>query len=131
MPTPQVEVLTYLYGLGRERQARPTLVPLSAPTVPARELIAAHVRTEVARAVTTRSESLALHYILADDVRCAPTAADTIDAEAEVVRAWQGLAAQRFILTVDGEVVGDLEAPLALSERSLICFVRLVPMVGG
>lgn len=129
--TPQVEVRTFLYGLGQERQARPAQVALSAATVPARDLIAAHVRAEVARAATTRTESLALHYILADDARSAPAAADSIDVEAEVARALAGLRAQRFILTVDGEPVADLDTQLSLSERSLVCFVRLIPMVGG
>ncbi len=128
---PHIEVRTFLYGLGQERQARPTHLTLAASTVPARDLIAAHVRAEVAHATTTRSESLALHYILADDVRSAPPAADTIDPEAEVARAWEGLAARQFLLSVDGEAIVDLDTPLALSARSLVCFVRLIPLVGG
>lgn len=128
---PLVEIRTLLYGLGQERQARPNFVPLAERTLPARDLIAAHVRAEVARAATTRSASLALHYILADDVRAGVPAEATLDAEAEVARAWAGLAARRYILAVDGEAVADLDTALALSERSLVCFVRLIPLVGG
>lgn len=128
---PHVEVRTFLYGLGQEHQAHPNHVPLAASTVPARDLIAAHVRAEVARATLARSESLALHYILADDVRSAPLDTDTIDPEAEVIRAWDGLVRRRFMLSVDGEAIVDLDAPLVLSARSLVCFVRLIPLVGG
>lgn len=129
--TPQVEIRTFLYGLGQERQARPAFVPLQAQTLPARDLIAAHVRAEAARAATSRGESLALHYILADDVRGAPLAGAELDAEAEVGRALEGFAGRRFILSVDGEAVADLDAPLTLTERSRVCFVRLIPLVGG
>jgi hypothetical protein len=128
---PLVEVHTFLYGLGHERQARPALVPLSAKTVPARDLIAAHVRAEAIRAASSRSESLALHYILADDVRAPALAGEMLDPEAEVARAWEGFTSRRFLLSVDGEAVADLDAPLTLSERSLVCFVRLIPLVGG
>lgn len=127
----QVEIRTFLYGLGQERQARPARLPLETATLPARDLIATHVRAELSRAATFRSESLALHYILADDVRTSPPITDQIDAEAEVARAWAGFAARRYLLTVDGETVSDLDLPLSLSERSLVCFLRLIPLVGG
>lgn len=127
---PLVEIRTFLYGLGQERQARPSYVPLAARTVPARDLLAAHVRAEVERAAASHRESLALHFILADDVREGTPPAEALDAETVVACAWAGLAARRFILSVDGDVVPDLDTPLTLSERSLICLARLVTLTG-
>jgi hypothetical protein len=132
--TMTLEVTTHLYGLGSERHTPPVYVMLSERTLPVREVIAEHVRAEVDRAQQYRMSSLALHYMLADDLRAnpAPVAAPpTFDAEAEIRRAWAGLATGRYLLVVDGASVTDLDATLALTERSRVSFVRLLPLIGG
>jgi hypothetical protein len=131
--TMTLEITTHLYGLGAERRAPPVYVLLSERTLPAREIIAGHVRAEVARALELRASSLALHYLLDEDLRAnpIPTAAPALDTEAEIRRAWDGLAAGRYLLVLDGVSVSDLDAPLALTERSRVSFVRLLPLVGG
>jgi hypothetical protein len=109
-------------------------VLLTERTLSAREVIAEHVRAEVDRAQHYRISSLALHYMLADDLRAnpAPAAAPpTLDAETEIRRAWAGLAAGRYLLVVDGASVTDLDATLTLTERSRVSFVRLLPLIGG
>ncbi len=129
-----VEVTTRVFGLGGGRATAPTLVALPTRTLSARALIAEHVRVELAQMERRRKTSLALHYMLADDVRVQPAAtalAELPRAEAEIRRAWQGLAEQRYVLVVDGLAVDDLDAQLSLTERSAISFVRLLPLVGG
>jgi hypothetical protein len=129
--TTTLSVTTYVFGMGAERKAPPVLVPLSERTVTARTLIAEHVRAEVRRVQDARTTSLALHYLLADDPRRAAPPLASLDAEAETGRAYQGLRDQRYVLVVDGAGVHDLDAPLTLTERSVVCFVRLLPLIGG
>ncbi|MCU0493253.1 MAG: hypothetical protein MUD01_16830 [Chloroflexaceae bacterium] len=142
--TMTLEVSTCVYGLGRSATTPPLLLSLPAlssgaghaASLPARDLIAAHVRAEVERAHTTRVGSIALHYLLADDPRLKPTAAQpeatpTLRMEDEIARAWQGLAERRYMLLVDGMAVTDLDTPLTLTGRSRVNFVRLLPLIGG
>jgi hypothetical protein len=128
-----VAVTTVVYGMGISTQATPTYIELPEQQIPARTLVAAHVRAEVDRATQRREGSLALHYLLAENPRRGAVKAATVslDPEAEVARAWSGLAARRFLLTVDGQSVSDLDQPLALTARSRVCFVRLLPLAGG
>ena len=86
-----VEMTTRTFGLGAGRTTAPTLVTLKERTVEARTLIAEYVRAEVAQTEQQRTSSLALHYMLADDIRSQPIPAAgsrSLDAEAEVERAW-------------------------------------------
>ncbi len=131
--TMTLAVTTYVFGLGAERKTPPVYVRLHERTLPARALIAEHVRAEVQRAQSCRTSSLALHYMLADDLRAspAPSVTPTLDAETETCRAYTGLAERRYILVVDGVGVHDLDAPLNLTERSVVSFVRLLPLIGG
>ena len=124
-----VEVTTRVFGLGSERKAPPILIPLHERTISARNLIAEHVRGEMVRATTQRTNSLALHYLLADNLRTEPEAATDLASETE--RAWEGLRERRYLLVVDGATIDDLETELTLTERSAVSFVRLIPLVGG
>lgn len=128
----QIAVTTQIFGLGGGRPALPTLVELHERTVSARTLIAEHVRGELGRVAQRRTSSLALHYLLSDDVRSEPGAlAAAPDVDREVRRAWRGLAEKRYVLVVDGTAVDELDATVALTEQSRISFVRLLPLVGG
>jgi hypothetical protein len=124
-----VAVTTYVFGTGTERKSEPVCIPLAEWETTARELIAEHVRAEVGRAQEARAASLALHYLLADDPRLAPAAA--LDVAAETARAHQGLRERRYVLVVDGAGVAELDRPLTLHERSVVYFMRLLPLIGG
>jgi hypothetical protein len=131
--TMTLEVNTFVFGLGSERKAPPILVCLPERSLPARALIAEHVRAELERARASRAVSLALHYLLADNLRARQTPAEppAADVAGETERAWAGLAERRYVLVVDGLAVHDLDAPLSLTERSVVSFVRLLPLIGG
>ena len=90
------------------------------------------MRAEVQRTEQYRTSSLALHYMLADDLRANPApAAPHLDAEAEIGRAWAGLAARRYMLVVDGVGISTSTRRWTLTERSRVSFVRLLPLIGG
>ena len=128
-----LQVSTHVFGLGNARTTEPIYVVLPQHKTTARALIAEHVRAEVQRANATRTSSLALHYLLADDLRHSPTphTLPTLDDTAETARAYAGLAARRYVLVVDGVAMNDLDTPLTLTERSIVSFVRLLPLIGG
>ena len=123
-------ISTHLYGLGSARETSPIYVLLPQEQVRPHELVAAHVQAEILRAQSSRDTSLALHYLLADDVRQRPTEV-SIDVALEISRAQDGLAQRRFMLVVDGEAISDFNAPLTLTPHSRIAFVRLLPLIGG
>jgi hypothetical protein len=131
--TLSLQVSTHVFGLGNARTTEPIYIVLPQRTTTARALIAAHVRAEVQQANATRTSSLALHYLLADDLRHSPTphVLPTLDDTAETARAYAGLAERRYVLVVDGVAMSDLDAPLTLTERSIVSFVRLLPLIGG
>jgi hypothetical protein len=129
--TMTLPVTTYVYGMGAEQRVPPVYVLLQERSTTARALIAEHVRSEVQRTRQSRLNSLALHYILADDPRLEPSAAVDLDIDAEIARACTALASRRYLLVVDGAAVAELDAPLALTERSQVHFVRLLPLIGG
>jgi|GEM_PF-5220508 len=127
-----VEVTTQIFGLGGGKPTAPTWVALNEHTVTARALIAEHVRSEIAQAQQRRSSSLALHYMLADDLQAQPRAiSPTLNCEREISRAWQGLKDRRYVLVVDGIAIDDLDTSISLTERSHVSFVRLLQLVGG
>ena len=129
-----VEVTTRVFGPGNGRVTAPTLVMLEQRTLSVRQLIAEHVRAELAQIERRRMSSLALHYMLADDVRTQPglvSMPELPKADAEIKRAWQGLAERRYLLVVDGVAIDDLDATLTLTERSAVSFLRLLPLIGG
>ena len=129
-----VEMTTRTFGLGAGRATAPTLVALPERTLAARALIAEYVRAEVAKTEQRRTASLALHYMLSQDIRQDPLPSSiphALDAESEVRRAWQALAERRYMLVVDGVAVDDLDTLLTITERSRVSFVRLLPLVGG
>ena len=87
--TVTITVTTQIFGLGGGRPGLPTLVELAEiasklqrglptlvelreRTVPARALIAEHVTAELRRVAERKTSSLALHYMLADDVATPP-----------------------------------------------------------
>jgi hypothetical protein len=125
-----LSVTTHLYGLGSARETSPTYVLLPEEQVCPPDLVAAHVQAEILRAQANRDTSLALHYMLADDVRQLPAEA-SIDMAAEISRAQDGLIQRRFMLVVDGEAINDFDTPLALTPQSRVAFVRLLPLIGG
>lgn len=131
--TLSLQVTTHVFGLGNARTTEPIFIVLQQRTTTARALIAEHVRAEVRRANAMRTSSLALHYLLADDLRHspAPLVVPTLDDAAETARAYTGLAERRYMLVVDGEAMSDLDAPLTLTEHSIVSFVRLLPLIGG
>jgi hypothetical protein len=128
-----LQVATHVFGLGNTRTTEPIYIVVPERDTTARTLIAEHVRAEVQRANTMRTSSLALHYLLADDLRHTPIplALPTLDDTAEVARAYAGLAERRYVLVVDGVAVNDLDMPLTITERSVVSFVRLLPLIGG
>ena len=128
-----LQVTTHVFGLGNTRTTEPIFIVLPQRDTTARALIAEHVHAEVQRANALRTSSLALHYLLADDLRHSspPCAVPTLDDAAETARAYAGLAERRYMLVVDGVVMNDLDAPLTLTERSRVSFVRLLPLIGG
>jgi hypothetical protein len=118
-----IEVTTRVFGLGAGRATRPAYIALRQRTVSARELIAEHVRAELAQMQERRAGSLALHYMLADDLRREPTAplwSKPVDPAAEIRRAWRGLVERRFVLVVDGASIDELDASITLTERSQV-----------
>jgi hypothetical protein len=123
-------VTTHLFGLGSSRQTDPLFVSIPEQVVLPHDLVAAHVQTEVQRAQERHESSIALHYLLADDVRQNP-ALPEVDITAEVKRAQVGLSERRFLLVVDGSAIMDLVAPLTLTPHSQIAFIRLLPLIGG
>lgn len=129
---PTLAISTQLFGLGTPRSTPPVYVTLPTHTTTARDLIASHVQAEIERTRQTRQGSLALHYLLDDDLRVSPTPGlSQLDLAAETQRACQGLAERRYLLVIDGATITDLDAPLALDDRSVVTFVRLLPLIGG
>ncbi len=128
-----LQVTTHVFGLGNTRTTEPIFIVLPQRDTTARALIAEHVHAEVQRANALRTSSLALHYLLADDLRHSspPCAVPTLDDAAETARAYAGLAERRYMLVVDGVAVNDLDTPFTLTERSIVSFVRLLPLIGG
>src|SRR5919202_1056229 len=108
-----VEVTTRVFGLGNGRVTAPTLVMLEQRTLSVRQLIAGHVRAELAQIERRRMSSLALHYMLADDVRTQPgpvSMPELPKADAEIKRAWQGLAERRDLLLVETVAVVAMDS---------------------
>ncbi len=126
-----VAVTTQVFGLGSGRATAPSFVSVSQRTVTARVLIAEHVQAELNEVTHRRTASLALHYMLDDDLRAARTVEGTPRADQEISRAWRGLMERRYMLVVDGVSVDELDQVVTLTERSQVCFVRLLPLVGG
>jgi hypothetical protein len=128
-----LQVTTHVFGLGTTRMTEPIFIVVPERETTARALIAEHVHAEVQRANALRTSSLALHYLLADDLRYSapPGAVPTLDDAAETARAYAGLTERRYMLVVDGVAMHDLDAPLTLTERSRVSFVRLLPLIGG
>lgn len=129
--TVTITVTTQIFGLGGGRPGLPTLVELRERTVPARTLIAEHVAAELRRVAERKSSSLALHYMLADDVAAPPAPTVLLEQSDAVAQACAGLAERRYVLLVDGQSIDDLDVPVTLTERSHVSFVRLLPLVGG
>ena len=131
--TLSLQVSTHVFGLGNARTTEPIFIVVPQRDTTARALIAEHVHAEVQRANAMRTSSLALHYLLADDLRhSAPSSpVPTLDDAAETARAYAGLAERRYMLVVDGVAMHELDAPLTLTERSSVSFVRLLPLIGG
>lgn len=123
-------ITTHLFGLGASRQTDPLFVSIPEDVVRPYDLIAAHVQAEVQRAQSRRESSIALHYLLADDVRQDPRLLE-VDITAEVHRAQVGLSERRYLLVVDGSAIMDLMAPLTLTPQSQVAFIRLLPLIGG
>ncbi|HEY1013607.1 MAG TPA: hypothetical protein VGE07_12930 [Herpetosiphonaceae bacterium] len=123
-------VATHVFGSQAKRSAPTVYIALAEREITARELIGEHVRAEVARAQARREGSLALHYLLDEQIQRQP-AERALDAEAEVASAIAGFAAKRYVLMVDGVSVTGLDQPLPLTERSSVSFVRLMPLIGG
>jgi hypothetical protein len=128
-----LEVTTQVYGLGTAPNLSPVYVLLTERTLTARELVAEHVRAELQRATVQRSSSLALHYLLDDDLHAdqLPAATPTSDSDQEIARALHALQERRYLLVVDGTTIDRLDAPLTITERSQVQFVRLLPLIGG
>lgn len=128
-----LEVTTYVFGMGKARTTEPIYVVLPQRETTARAIIAEHVRAELQRANAARATSLALHYLLADDLHHnpIPNAPPTLDDGAEIARAHAGLLERRYLLVVDGVAANDLDAPLSLTDRSVVRFMRLLPLIGG
>jgi hypothetical protein len=128
-----LQVTTHVFGLGNARTTEPIYIVLPQRNTTARALIAEHVHAEVQCANALRTSSLALHYLLADDLHHSPVPCvlPTLDDTAETARAYAGLAERRYVLVVDGVAMSDLDAPLTLTERSIVSFVRLLPLIGG
>jgi hypothetical protein len=128
-----LEVTTHVFGLGNTRTTEPIYIVLPQCDATARAIIAEHVRAEVQRATAMRTSSLALHYLLADDLHHTPIppTLPTLDDNVEAARAYTGLAERRYLLVVDGVAVSDLDTPLPMTARSVISFVRLLPLIGG
>jgi hypothetical protein len=128
-----LKVTTHVFGLGNTRTTEPIYIVLPQRDTTARALIAEHVHAEVQRANAMRTSSLALHYLLADDLRHTPTphTLPTLDDNAETARAYAGLVERRYLLVVDDVAVSDLDTPLTMTERSVVSFVRLLPLIGG
>ena len=124
-------VTTSLYGVGAERRTPPIYLVLRERSTSPRALIAEHVREELQQAHASRANSLALHYLLADDPRLQPNDRSASDIPSEIDRACAGLAERRYLLLIDGTAIYDLDVPLLLTERSQVHFVRLLPLIGG
>src|SRR3954469_15329366 len=92
-----LQVTTHVFGLGNTRTTEPIFIVVPQRDTTARALIAEHIHAEVQRANALRTSSLALHYLLADDLRHspAPQALPTLEDTTETARAYAGLAERR------------------------------------
>ena len=55
----------------------------------------------------------------------------TIDAEAQVVRALDAFARNGFFLLVDDRQIESLDQEITLRVQTDVCFVKLMPLIGG
>jgi hypothetical protein len=54
-----------------------------------------------------------------------------IDWEAQYARALEAFARNRYLLLVDGQQRDDLDDEVELHSDSQVCFLRLMPLMGG
>ncbi len=123
---------THLFGAGPARATQAVYVLLEERHTTARALLGEYVRREIAQLSQRRATSLALHYMLATTPTSPPTTdRDASSIEAEIASACAALSNRHVLLLVDGTPVDDIDAPLSLTERSQVRFVRLLPLIGG
>ena len=60
-----------------------------------------------------------------------PSPLEPLDPVQQVERAWKSFERNGFFVSVDGESIGSLDAPLQISAESDIRFLKLVPLMGG
>lgn len=140
-----VRVESQVFGEGQGRDTLPIVeVTLDQPRTTVRELIAKAVQEQITtlrRSSDTVSLTLARQYLSRADVELQAQAGqiampaarrtETVDIATEIERAHRGFAAQAFRVVVDGEILGELDQPIALAANSKIIFLRLLPLVGG
>jgi hypothetical protein len=127
-----IEFNTMVFGLGKEQRSPSVYIALPERVLSVRALVEQHVRAEVQRAQEQRSNSLALHYILSNTPHTPPESySQPLDVDHEIERACTALHEGRYLLLVDGLSFRKLDEQVSLTERSVVAFVRLVPLVGG
>lgn len=117
---------------------------LASARLPARDVLAQHVRVEVRRLNDEAGRNASEHDRVASffvGVHSHPTEQrlnpkqgrlpKMLDSEAEIAAACDGVAAKQVIMLFDDREVTDLDAPLTVTEGSVVTFLRLMPLVGG
>ena len=117
---------------------------LASQRVPAREIVASHVRAEVDRLNDQARRNHAKHDRVASFLVGSHTHETEgilnpargrrprlLDPETEIKEAMGGVAARQVIMLFNDREVTDLDAELTVTDGSAVIFLRLVPLIGG
>lgn len=137
----QVDIVEKVVG---QTDRRAFSLRLASQRIAARDILALHVRAEVDRLNDLARRSHRAHdrvasFLVGSHAHEAQTrlnpvsrrAPKTLDAEAEIAAAVDGIIARRIIMLFDDREVEDLDAELTFTDSSVVTFLRLMPLVGG
>jgi hypothetical protein len=128
-----LDISTRVYG--GARQSDTCVVHFSHRILPLRDVIAEKVRAEVARAAVERTMPLSTRYLVEEDLATvrggATPYAPRIRPEHEIESALDAFRQGHYFVIVDGERVDDLDTAITLQPRTMIDFLRVLPLIGG
>ena len=119
-------------------------IRLASERVPAREIVASHVRTQVEALNDHARRNRDKHDRVASFL-VGPHSHETerklnpkrgvrtrlLDTETEIKAAHGGVEAKQVIMLFDDREVTDLDELLTVTDDSTVTFLRLVPLIGG